>query len=105
VLTILFTAVFLVTVSMYRVRDGHSPGLRFVDGILTAVRRIDPSMVAVRLLTAGLALGCLYFVYHTGELGAKAVWQGRLGHGPGGGGGGGGGGVPGLFAPGSSGGG
>ena len=35
-------------------------------------------MILVRLVTAVLALGCLYFVYHTGDLGAKAVWQGRL---------------------------
>ena len=96
VLTILFTAVFLVTVSLYRLRDGHSSGIRGVDRILNAARSIDPSMVAVRALTAVLALGCLYFVYHTGDLGAKAVWQGRLGHG----GGGGGSGVPGLFQPG-----
>ena len=55
-------------------------------------------MVVIRLLTAALALACLYFVYHTGDLGAKAVWQGRLGAvcaGPGGGSG-----VSGLFAPG-----
>lgn len=25
-----------------------------------------------------LALASLYFVYHTGDLGAKAAWQGRI---------------------------
>jgi len=105
VLTILFTAAFLVTVAMYRTRSGHSTGIGLVDRILGGLRSLDSSMVAVRLVTAVLALGCLYFVYHTGDLGAKAVWQGRLG---GGGlrlGGGGGSGVPGLFQPGGGGGG
>ena len=27
---------------------------------------------------AVLAVLCLYFVFHTGDLGAKAVWQGRI---------------------------
>jgi hypothetical protein len=107
VLTILFTAVFLVTVAMYRTQRGHSTGIGFVDRILGGLRSLDSSMILGRLLTAVLALACLYFVYHTGDLGAKAVWQGRLGGGgPGfGGGGGGGGGVPGLFQPGGGGGG
>jgi hypothetical protein len=102
-LTILFTAVFLVTVAMYRTRSGHSTGIGFVDRVLGGLRSLDSSMILVRLVTAILALGCLYFVYHTGDLGAKAVWQGRLGGagaGFGGGGGGGGGGGPGLFQPG-----
>jgi hypothetical protein len=60
-------------------------------------------MVIVRVLAGGLAIGRLYFVFHTGDLGAKAVWQGRVsrrfGGGPGPGPGGGGG-VSGLFTPG-----
>jgi hypothetical protein len=27
-----------------------------------------------------LALACLYYVFRTGDLGAKAVWQARLQH-------------------------
>jgi hypothetical protein len=101
VLTILFTAAFLVTVAMYRTRGGHSTGIGFVDRILGGLRSVESSMVAVRLVTAVLALGCLYFVYHTGDLGAKAVWQGRLGGGRPGlvGVGGRGSGVPQLFQP------
>jgi hypothetical protein len=55
---------------------------------------------------AVLAVLCLYFVFHTGDLGAKAVWQGRI-HSGGGFGGtpGGGGGVGSLFGPGGGGGG
>ncbi len=97
-LTILFTAVFLVAIAVYRTRDGSSTGIGFVDAILGGLRRFPGAMPAVRALIAVLAIGCLYFVYHTGDLGAKAVWQGRLGGGPGlrvpaGGGGG----VSGLF--------
>jgi hypothetical protein len=102
VLMILFTAAFLVTVAMYRTRNGHSTGIGFVDRILGGQQSLDSSMILVRLVTSALALGCLYFVYHTGDLGAKAVWQGRLG-GAGPGFGGGGGGVPGLFQPGGGG--
>ena len=54
---------------------------------------------------AALAVLCLYFVFHTGDLGAKAVWQGRL-HGAGRGFGGppGGGGAGSLFGSGGGGG-
>jgi preprotein translocase subunit SecG len=96
ILTIVFTAVFLVTVALYRVRGGHSTGVGVVDRGLGAVAATEPAVLVLRLATGLLALGCLYFVYHTGDLGAKAVWQGRLGHGFGGGGAG----VPGLFSPG-----
>jgi hypothetical protein len=44
-----------------------------------------------------LAALCLYFVFHTGDLGAKAVWQGRVHTGGGFGGPPGGGGVGSLF--------
>jgi len=44
-------------------------------------------LVLLRAALAVLAIACAYFVFHTGDLGAKAVWQGRLhGGGPGGGG-------------------
>jgi hypothetical protein len=98
-LTIAFTAVFLVMVAMVRTRNGHRTGIGAVDRLVRGLRSAEPSMVVIRLLTTALALACLYFVYHTGDLGARAVWQGRLGggfRGPGGGSG-----VSGLFAPGA----
>jgi hypothetical protein len=102
VLTILFTAALLVLVAMYRARDGRSTGVGVVDRILAAVRSVSAAAILLRAATAVLAIACVYYVYHTGDLGAKAVWQGRLG-GPGGGfgggGGGGGGGTSGLFGP------
>ncbi|HTX09063.1 MAG TPA: hypothetical protein VME22_10660 [Solirubrobacteraceae bacterium] len=54
----------------------------------------------LRVALAALAVVCAYFVFHTGDLGAKAVWQGRLSGGGGFGGPGGGGGVNQLFSPG-----
>jgi hypothetical protein len=33
---------------------------------------------ALRIALVLLAIACGYFVFHTGDLGAKAVWQGRL---------------------------
>jgi len=45
-------------------------------------------LVLLRVALAVLAIACAYFVFHTGDLGAKAVWQGRLSGGPPGGGGG-----------------
>ena len=51
-----------------------------------------------------LAVLCLYFVFHTGDLGAKAVWQGRIHGGGFGGGPPGGGGVGSLFGGGGGGG-
>jgi len=56
--------------------------------------------VLLRVALAALAVVCAYFVFHTGDLGAKAVWQGRLSGGGGFGGPGGGGGVNQLFSPG-----
>jgi hypothetical protein len=44
--------------------------------------------IAGRVATVALAIACAYFVFHVGDLGARAVWAGRVnGHGgfPGGG--------------------
>ena len=60
--------------------------------------------IALRAALAVLAALCLYFVFHTGDLGAKAAWQGRIHSGGGfGGGPSGGGGVGSLFGGGVSG--
>jgi hypothetical protein len=47
------------------------------------VRDTAAVTVVLRLAVALLAVGSLYYVVHTGDLGAKAVWQGRI-HGGGG---------------------
>jgi hypothetical protein len=95
-LLIAFTAVLIVAVLAYRVANGMLTGHRGVDGMLARA----PTLVLLRVVLAVLAVACAYFVFHTGDLGAKAVWQGRLN-----GGGGGGGGRPGFSFPGSAGGG
>jgi hypothetical protein len=99
---ILFTAVLIVSLALFR-EDGGAPvtGVGFVDGLVVRVRSMAAVLVLARVAMSVLAVLCLYFVFHTGDLGAKAVWQGRV-HTGGGFGGppGGGGGVGSLFGPG-----
>lgn len=82
-LMLAFTAVVIVTVLAHRIAAGRPTGNAATDRALAspAVRG------TLRVAVAALAIACLYFVWHTGDLGAKAVWQGRL-HGTGFGGGG-----------------
>jgi hypothetical protein len=78
VFLIAFTAVFIVTVALDREDRGLSTGIGWIDaivaGVLSALRGLKPARVVLGLL----ALGCLYFVFLTGDLGARAVWQGRI---------------------------
>ena len=106
IFTILFTAVLIVSLALFR-EDGGAPvtGIGFVDGLVVRLRSTPAVLVLARVAMAVLAVLCLYFVFHTGDLGAKAVWQGRIHSGGGfGGAPGGGGGVGSLFGPGSGGG-
>jgi hypothetical protein len=99
IFTILLTAVLIVSLALFR-RDDGSPvtGIGFVDALLVRLQSVPAMRMLARVAMAGLAVLCLYFVFHTGDLGAKAVWQERV-HGGGFGGGLPGGGVGGLFAP------
>jgi hypothetical protein len=95
-LMILFTAVLVVALAVYR----GDTGVRALDALLARIRALAPATLVLRAGLVVLAVGALYFVFHTGDLGAKAVWQGRVGGRggfPGGGFPGGGGGVGGLF--------
>jgi hypothetical protein len=92
---ILFTGAVIASLLAHRVAAGMSSGLGWLDGLA----RNPAVLVLLRVALAVLAIVCAYFVFHTGDLGAKAVWQGRL-HGGGFGGPGGGGGVNQLFSPG-----
>jgi hypothetical protein len=84
---VLFTATLIVTFAAARISGGMPTGLSIVDGLLS------PRIVfnALSVLLVVLALGAGYMTFRTGDLGAKAVWMGRLqtGHqgfpGPGGG--------------------
>lgn len=81
-LLILFTGAVIVALFAHRVAAGMVSGLAWLDGLA----RHPAVLVLLRAALAVLAVLCAYFVFHTGDLGAKAVWQGRLsGGGPGGG--------------------
>jgi hypothetical protein len=95
---VLFTATLIVTFAAQRISGGMPTGLGIVDGLLSP----KPMLTALRVVLVVLALVAGYMCFRTGDLGAKAVWQGRLqaAHvgfpgGPGGPGGA----VPGLVAP------
>ena len=78
VLFIVFTAVLLVAVAVFRTRDRRVTGIGVVDRLLDGVRSAAPLSAALRVLVVVLALACAYFVFHVGDLGAQAVWKGRI---------------------------
>jgi hypothetical protein len=96
---VLFTATLIVTFAAQRISGGMPTGLGIVDSLLSP----KPMLTASRVVLVVLALVAGYMCFRTGDLGAKAVWQGRLqaAHGgfPGGLGGPGGAGGPGSSAP------
>jgi len=90
---VLFTATLIVTFAAQRISGGMPTGLGIVDRLLSP----KPVFTALRVVLVLLAVGAGYMCFRTGDLGAKAVWQGRLqaAHGgfPGGSG------APELFSP------
>ncbi len=90
---VLFTATVIVTFAAVRISGGMPTGLRVLDRVLAA----RPVFTGLRVVLVLLSIGTGYMVFRTGDLGAKAVWKGRLeavSHGfPGGPG------APGLFPP------
>jgi hypothetical protein len=71
---VLFTATLIVTFAAQRIAGGMPTGLGIVDGLLSP----KPMLTALRVLLVLLAIGAGYMCFRTGDLGAKAVWQGRL---------------------------
>jgi hypothetical protein len=71
---VVFTATLIVTFAAQRISSRRPTGLSLVDrplsshGIFTALR--------VVLVVVSIAAG--YLTFRTGDLGAKAVWQGRV---------------------------
>jgi hypothetical protein len=104
IFTILLTAVLICALALFG-EDGGRPvvGIGFVDGLVARLRSVPALRVLARCAMALLAALCLYFVFHTGDLGARAVWQGRVHSGGGYGGPPGGGGVGSLFGGGGGG--
>jgi hypothetical protein len=71
---VLFTATLIVTFAAQRISGGMPTGLVIVDGLLSS----KPMLTALRVVLVLLAIGAGYMCFRTGDLGAKAVWQGRL---------------------------
>jgi hypothetical protein len=71
---VLFTATLILTFAAHRISGGMPTGLGIADTVLG-------SKAIYLLLRVGLvvfALVCAFYVYRVGDLGAKAVWLGRL---------------------------
>jgi hypothetical protein len=71
---VLFTATLIVTFAAQRISSGMPTGLGIIDTLL-APRSI---FTALRVAVVVLGIGAGYMVFRTGDLGAKAVWEGRL---------------------------
>jgi hypothetical protein len=69
-----FTATLILTFAAQRISGGRPTGLGFLDRLL-APRSV---FTALRVALVLLALGAGYMTFRTGDLGAKAVWAGRL---------------------------
>jgi hypothetical protein len=71
---IVFTAALILTFSAHRISGGWPTGLALADGVLGSKLTYH----ALRVSLVVLALVAAYMVYKVGDLGAKAVWEGRL---------------------------
>ena len=71
---VLFTACLILTFSSYRISGGMPTGLGIADSILGS----RATYLALRVGLVVLALVAAYYVYRVGDLGAKAVWAGRI---------------------------
>jgi hypothetical protein len=69
-----FTAALIVTFAAGRISGGRPTGLGIVDGILSS----SAIFTALRVVLVLVAICAGYMTFRTGDLGAKAVWQGRL---------------------------
>ncbi|MFZ0088738.1 MAG: DUF2231 domain-containing protein [Solirubrobacteraceae bacterium] len=71
---VVFTAVLIITFAAYRISGGMPTGLGIVDRPLSW----RPVFSGLRVALVLLAIGAGYMCFRTGDLGAKAVWQGRV---------------------------
>jgi hypothetical protein len=70
-----FTAILILAFSATRISgETGATGLGIVDRTLAA----RSTLLTLRVLLVVLALACAFWVFRVGDLGAKAVWQGRL---------------------------
>jgi uncharacterized membrane protein len=69
-----FTALVILAFAANRISGGRPTGLAIADRLLS-----PPAMLtALRVLVVVLALVAGFFTFRTGDLGAKAVWAGKL---------------------------
>jgi hypothetical protein len=69
-----FTAILIITFASRRISSGMPTGVNIVDRVLA-----PPGMfTALRLALVLLSLAAAVMVFRVGDLGAKAVWQGRI---------------------------
>ena len=71
---VVFTATLILTFAAQRISGGKPTGLGIVDAPLSSTAMFT----ALRVLLVVLSIGAGYMCFRTGDLGAKAVWQGRL---------------------------
>jgi len=71
---VLFTATLIVTFAAQRISSGMVTGLGIVDRLLS----VGAIFTVLRVAMVLLSIGAGFMTYRTGDLGAKAVWQGRL---------------------------
>jgi hypothetical protein len=71
---VLFTATLIVTFAAGRISGGRPTGLHIVDRPLSS----RSLFTALRVVLVLVAIGAGYMTFRTGDLGAKAVWQGRV---------------------------
>lgn len=74
VVYVVFTAVLIITFAAYRISRGMPTGLALVDRPLSS----PAVFAALRVVLVALAIGAAYMVFRTGDLGARAAWQGRI---------------------------
>jgi hypothetical protein len=71
---VLFTAMLIVTFAARRISDGMPTGLGVIDRPLSS----RSTFAGLRIALVLLSIGAGYMVFRTGDLGAKAVWAGRI---------------------------
>ncbi len=71
---VVFTATLIVTFASQRISGGMPTGLGIVDRPLAS----KSVFTTLRVVLVLLSIGAGYMVFRTGDLGAKAVWEGRL---------------------------
>jgi hypothetical protein len=68
----------VVTIAIDLHARGKQTGIGWIDSLVGLTLRILRGVRTGRVIVGLLALGCLYFVFLTGDLGARAVWQSRI---------------------------